>query len=97
MPTNGMFFFKFYNNCFFYQYEAGLHPLVCRCSDSENYEPPFVFRYHAFDGSHDNIFKTRNISEYNEKPSAKIGITTNVQNTNYIKNTSDIGKFPNIL
>jgi len=67
-------FLKFCNNCYLYQYEAGLQPLVCRRSDSVNYEPSFVFRYHAFDGSHENIFKTWNISEYNEKPSAKIGI-----------------------
>jgi hypothetical protein len=41
-----------------------------------------------------NIFKTRNISENNEKPSAKIGITTNFQNTMNTKNTSDFGKCP---
>jgi len=39
-----------------------------------------------------NIFKTRNISVYNEKPSAKISITTNFQNTKYIKNNSGVGK-----
>jgi len=39
-----------------------------------------------------NIFKTRKNSEYNEKPLAKIGITTNFQNTKYIKNTSELGK-----
>jgi len=41
-----------------------------------------------------NIVKTRKISVYNEKPSAKISITTNFQNTKYIKNTSDVGKCP---
>jgi len=67
---------------------------VCRRSDSENYEVTFVFRYHAFDGSPGYIFKTRKISEYNEKTSAKIGIITNFQNTRYTKNTSDVGKCP---
>jgi hypothetical protein len=56
--TNGMFF-KICNNCYFYQYEAGLHTLVCRRSDSETYELPCAFKYHAFDTAIGNIFKTR--------------------------------------
>jgi hypothetical protein len=44
-----------------------------------------------------NIFKTRKVSEYNEITSAKIGITTNFQNTSYTKKkTSDVGKCPTI-
>jgi hypothetical protein len=41
-----------------------------------------------------NIFKTRNVSKYNNKSFAKIGIRTNFQNTVYNKTTSDVVKCP---
>jgi len=44
-----------------------------------------------------NIFKIRNISEYNDKSSDKIGITANFQNKRYAKNTPNVGKCPNTI